>query len=77
MKNYTSVALCLLAAAHMPQCLAQDSGSITGAVHGPYDDLVKYAPIQATNIETGENSVRQAARTVPTNFRICQRVLTH
>ena len=54
MKIHSGVALCLLAVVFMPQGYAQDSGSITGAVHGPYDDVVKYAPIQATNIETGD-----------------------
>ena len=32
---------------------AEDAGSIEGTVLGPYDEKVRYAPIQATNVETG------------------------
>jgi hypothetical protein len=49
-----SVALHLFLLVCAPPVLAQGSGSISGTVHGPYDDQVSYAPIQATNVETGE-----------------------
>ncbi len=53
MRSYTVVALFSFIATCAPQVIAQDTGSITGTVHGPYDDLVRYAPIQATNVESG------------------------
>jgi hypothetical protein len=34
---------------------AEDSGSISGTVYGPYDEQVAYAPIQATNLDTELN----------------------
>ena len=54
MRCYSSVALCLFASVCAQQVSAQESGSISGTVHGPYEDLVRYAPIQATNVETGQ-----------------------
>jgi hypothetical protein len=54
MKVPVSATICLVAFACTAQVFAQGMGSIGGAVHSPYDGLVKYAPIQATNIETGE-----------------------
>jgi hypothetical protein len=54
MKSHIKVAAFLILGVCSAQTFAQASGSITGTVHGPYDDLVGYAPIQATNLETEE-----------------------
>jgi hypothetical protein len=54
MKTLISVASYLFFAVCVSLAFAQESGSITGIVHGPYDGPVGYAPIQATSLETDE-----------------------
>jgi hypothetical protein len=54
MRVSARITLCLALAAWINLAIAQDVTSIAGTVHGPYDNEVRYAPIQATNSTTGE-----------------------
>jgi len=62
MNNLAGVTLCLFAITCTQAIFAQESGAISGTVHGPYDDLVRYAPVQATNIETGDKQRTASGR---------------
>ena len=46
MKIYTVVPFYLLLAVGMSQACAQETGSISGTITGPYEDQVQYIPIQ-------------------------------
>ena len=62
MKIYTCVPYYLFLAISMSQACAQEFGSISGTITGPYEDHVQYAPIQATNVNTGEKFRSQGGR---------------
>ena len=62
MKIYTVVPFYLLLAAGMSQACAQEIGSISGTITGPYEDQVQYVLIQVTNLITGENIRSQGAQ---------------
>jgi len=42
--------------------IAEEAGSIRGTVHGPYGENVRYAPIQAVNVNTGIKVRTQSER---------------
>jgi hypothetical protein len=56
-----SAVLWLLVIVHA-QASAQESASIDGTVVGPNEEMVRYAPIQATNVETGEKVRSESAK---------------
>ena len=60
MKNY--VPYFLFVAISMSQACAQETGSISGTIKVPYDGQIEYAPIQATNVDTGDKIRAQGAR---------------
>jgi len=62
MKNYTFVSYCLFLIISMSQACAQESASISGTITGPIEDHVQYAPIQVTNVISGEKIRSQSAR---------------
>ncbi len=62
MKIYTVMPFYLLLAVGMSQACAQETGSISGTVYGPYEDQVRYAAIQATNVKTGKKIRSQSTR---------------